>query len=97
MPVSWQPITTLYCVRTFYEPSDPSDLTVRPTGSTSAVPGARLCPSLPPCRLLPFSASVLLSVPQRGTLLRLIKCRFFLIFFIFLGMSYSVAPAMLGT
>ncbi len=30
MPVSWQPITTLYCVRTFYEPTDPRDLTVRP-------------------------------------------------------------------
>lgn len=29
MPVSWQPITSLYCVRTYYEPSDYRDLTVR--------------------------------------------------------------------
>ena len=28
MPVSWQPITSLYCVRTYYEPSDYRDLTV---------------------------------------------------------------------
>ena len=29
MPVSWQPITSLYCMRTYYEPSDYRDLTVR--------------------------------------------------------------------
>ena len=29
MPVSWQPITSLYCVRTYYEPSDYRDLTAR--------------------------------------------------------------------
>ncbi len=74
MPVSWQPITTLYCVRTFYEPSDPSDLTVRPAGSTSAVPGARLHPALPPCRMLLCDFEVPQVVPQRGALLCLVGC-----------------------
>ena len=40
MPVSWQPITTLYCVRTFYEPTDSSDLTVRPP-LVSSIAGGR--------------------------------------------------------
>ena len=36
MPVSWQPITSLYCVRTYYEPSDYRDLTARASNALAA-------------------------------------------------------------